>query len=46
MADQEVLDLDGVPVRPIARDPRLKPQTGYLPASESEFTDLLTAAKC
>lgn len=46
MADQEVLDIDGVPVRPIARDPRLKPQTGYLPASESEFTDLLTAAKC
>jgi hypothetical protein len=49
MADQEVLDIDGVPVRPIIahhRDPRLKPQVGFLPAAESEFTDLLTAAKC
>jgi hypothetical protein len=46
MADPEVLDLDGIPVRPIIRDQRLKPQHGFLPAAESEFTDLLTAAKC
>jgi hypothetical protein len=46
MADQEVLDIDGVPVRPIVRDPRLKGQTSMLPAAESEFTDLLCAAKC
>jgi hypothetical protein len=39
----EVTDLDGIEVR---RDARLKPQTSYLPAMQSEYTDLLTAAKC
>jgi hypothetical protein len=42
MADKEVLDLDGIPVR----DSRLKPQTSHVLAAESEFTDLLCAAKC
>jgi hypothetical protein len=28
------------------RDPRLKPQTGFMPAMESEYTDALCAAKC
>jgi hypothetical protein len=45
MADQEVLDIDGVPVRPIVRDHRLKPQTGYWPAMQSEYTDHLAAAQ-
>jgi hypothetical protein len=44
MSEQiEVTDLDGIPCR---RDPRLKPQTSHLPAMESEYTDLLCAAKC
>lgn len=30
----------------LVRDVRLKPQTGHMPAMESEFTDLLCAAKC
>jgi hypothetical protein len=29
-----------------ARDARLQPQTSHLPAAQSEFTDLLTAAMC
>lgn len=39
----EITDLDGIVCR---RDARLKPQTGYMPAAESEFTDMLCAAKC
>ena len=31
---------------PRQRDPRLKPQTSFLPATSSEFTDLLTQALC
>jgi hypothetical protein len=42
--DREVCDLDGIPVRPVVRDNRLRPETGHLPASSSEFLDLLTAA--
>jgi hypothetical protein len=40
MADKEVLDLDGIPVR----DSRLKPQTSHWPAMQSEYTDKLAAA--
>jgi hypothetical protein len=39
----EPTDLDGIVCR---RDSRLKPQTSYYPAMESEFTDVLCAAKC
>jgi hypothetical protein len=39
----EPTDLDGIVCR---RDSRLKPQTAFMPAAESEFTDLLCAAKC
>jgi len=34
------------PVPQPVRDVRLRPQTTVMPASESEFTDLLCAAKC
>jgi hypothetical protein len=40
----EPTDLDGIPCRRL--DSRLKPQTAYHPAAESEFTDLLCSAKC
>jgi hypothetical protein len=42
-ATTEPTDLDGIVCR---RDPRLKPQTGHMPAMESEYTDMLCAAKC
>ena len=37
------VDLDGIVCR---RDSRLKPQVGVMPASESEYCDMLCAAKC
>jgi hypothetical protein len=33
-------------VTPCQRDGRLKPQTSFMPASESEYTDRLAEAKC
>jgi hypothetical protein len=33
-------------VNPCQRDPRLKPQTSFMPAMESEYTDKLAEAKC
>ena len=39
--------VEEVVVEPVSqRDPRLKPQTGFMPAMESEYTDALCAAKC
>jgi len=44
MSEKEVTDIDGIPVRP-ARDGRLRPQSSYWPAMQSEYTDQIAAAQ-